>query len=275
LNPILKKIGFEGIPEIGDTVLPSEDFGPVSRFNSSGGEIIHKDQKMETAYRQIEWHWQEWRGRYDREEMSSIVDVPYKRYPRTFIPPPSEEFSIGKTSAGNYAVLASPTEFTNQTEKILVHKINLFLEIFGECEIFTESLDEMIPSPLRKLNWRVLPPGKRPWATLKQDINQVLSLVTDGSRPVIEHRFEVVNSYGSEFIAYGQAGFRGYVIFGFPHKDLYVCESIYFGNATYVFDDDWEELSKKTKAEILNENLQKARIIHREGWEKRIHDLLS
>ena len=104
---------------------------------------------------------------------------------------------------------------------------------------------------------------------------QILSLASKGNQSVIEHRFEVVNSYGSESVAIGQAGFRGYIIFGFPHKNLYVCESIYFGNATYVFEEDWEELSKRTKAEILNENLQKDRLIHIKGWEQKVHNLLS
>ena len=47
------------------------------------------------------------------------------------------------------------------------------------------------------------------------------------------------------------------------------------GNATYVFDKDWEELSKLTKAQILDEGLQRDRVIHRKGWHQRIRHLLS
>ena len=39
------------------------------------------------------------------------------------------------------------------------------------------------------------------------------------------------------------------------------------GNATYVFEENWEELSKLTKAEIIRGKLQKDRIIHRENWD--------
>jgi len=42
-----------------------------------------------------------------------------------------------------------------------------------------------------------------------------------------------------------------------------------------VLEENWEELSKKTKAEILNEKLQKARIIHRESWDDAITNLLG
>ena len=71
------------------------------------------------------------------------------------------------------------------------------------------------------------------------------------------------------------AGFNGYVIMGFTKKNLYLLESAYYGNATYIFDEDWRDLSKMTKAKILNENLQKDRIIHREGWEENIKELLN
>jgi len=84
-----------------------------------------------------------------------------------------------------------------------------------------------------------------------------------------------VNKYGPEFLAVGRAGFWGYVIFGFPDKDIYILESIYFGNATYVFADNWETLSTKTKAEILDAKLQKDRIIHKESWDRNIHALLK
>ena len=72
----------------------------------------------------------------------------------------------------------------------------------------------------------------------------------------------------------GRGGFSGYVVFGFPEKNIYVLESAYTGNATYIFDERWEQLSKMTKAEILNEQLQTDRIIHRVGWNRRIDDLL-
>ncbi|MFC1874656.1 hypothetical protein ACFLY3_00655 [Chloroflexota bacterium] len=273
-DPMLDHIGFSPERLVGDSVLPASDFGPISRYNADGKVIVHKDQPMETAYRQAEWRWQEWRGRYDTEEQSKIVDIPYDRYPRTFVPPPSVELTIGKTASGKYAALSSSIELSAYGKNYAIHIINLFLEIFGRCEVFTESLKEMISSPLRRLNWRILPPGEYPWPRLKSQIDQLLQYVTAGKRKVIEYRLEVINSYGPAFYAIGQAGFRGYIVFGFPDRNLFVLESMYFGNATYVFAEKWEDLSKKTKAEILSQELQKDRIIHREGWQQRIHKLL-
>ncbi len=92
---------------------------------------------------------------------------------------------------------------------------------------------------------------------------------------MIEHRLEAINKYNPDFAAVGEAGFHGYIILGFKEKNLYTLESLYYGNATYVFGENWEELSKMTKAQVLNESLQKDRIIHREGWDNQIAKILE
>ena len=51
-------------------------------------------------------------------------------------------------------------------------------------------------------------------------------------------------------------------------------ESLYLGNATYVFGDDWLNISMLTKNDIIQGKLSLARIIHDRGWEKKISELL-
>lgn len=115
-----------------------------------------------------------------------------------------------------------------------------------------------------------------PWEQLSKQLEPLVNLAKEGNRPFILHRLEKVYSYNPDFTAVGTAGFKGYVIMGFPSKNTFACESIYYGNATYIFAEKWEDLSKRTKAEILNANLQKDRIIHRVNqWDKRIEKLLA
>ena len=261
----LRDIGFSATPNVGETILPAA-IGPVGRFNSEGGYEIHRDQPMETAYRQAEWKWQEFRGRYDTEEMSKIVEVPYERYPRTFIPPPSVELSI-KELEGGETVLVSPTiKFVEKRDAELVHTINLLLELFGECELFNRDLTPIIEPKLVRLNWEVLPKGKLPWDQLQRHLRPIIERQPEGNRVVIDKRHEAISAFDPEFVAIGQGGFDGYVIFGFPFKSLYILESTQVNNATYVLDRDWEELSRMTKAELLNNDLHKERLIHRENW---------
>lgn len=273
-KPALEKAGFTSDMKNGESVLPAPAFGPISLFNAEGKYIKHKDRPMETAYRTAEWHWKEWHGQYDRVDQSKFVDVPYKRYPRSFVNPPSKELTISAIKDKKILV-SSVMTYSGNNEQEIVHTINLILEIFGECEFFKDDLSQIIKVPIVRLNWKILPPGQMPWAKLEQEVDPIIKNAPQGNQPFIYHRLEKINKFHPDFVAVGRGGFRGYVIFGFKGKSLYALESIYYGNATYIFGEQWEALSKKTKAEILNEKLQKNRIIHLVSWDGKINSLLK
>ncbi len=269
----LGKIGFQGI-EFGSAVLPSP-VGQISLFNAEGKYLKDKTKPKETAYRESEWHWKEWRGRDQTIERSKTVYVPYKRYSRVFVSPPSLELKIVKNPQGEIILVTPVLELNSKNEKGIIHAINLILEIFGECQTFSENLNDLLKVTIKRLNWRVLPEGKMPWQKLKQELKNVLDIAGKGKRIVIGNRIETVNKYNPEFVAVGTAGFTGYIILGFPKRKLYVLESAFYGNATYVFEKEWEKLSQMTKAEILTDSLQKDRLIHQNGWEAKIKTLLG
>src|SRR3989344_6170445 len=269
----LEKIGFESI-SIGSTILPSP-IGQTTLFNAEGKYLKDKTKPKETAYREAEWHWKEWHGRGETIEKSKTVYVPYKRYPRTCISPPALELSIVKNAQAENILITPILELNDQSEKEIVHAVNLVLEIFGECQIFAENLDDLFKTPLKRLNWKILPEGKMPWQKLNHELKNVLDSAGKGKKIVVANRIETVNKYNPDFVAVGTAGFTGYIVLGFPKKNLYILESAYYGNATYVFEKEWQKLSEMTKAEILNESLQKDRIIHQKGWEIKVKDLLK
>ncbi len=187
----------------------------------------------------------------------------------------SIELRIASTADGEKIVISEPVRFSIENHDRIRHIVNLFLEIFGECQVFDEKLSEIIHSPLIRLNWRILPPGEYPWDRLEAFVKPVIERAPGGNRPVIQDRLETINSYHPSFHAMGEAGFSGYIVFGFPSKGIFVLDSIYTGNATYVFDERWEELSKMTKSEILSEHLQKDRLIHLHGWHDQVKGLLG
>ena len=271
---LLPRIGFTDILNEGETVLPIYN-GPISNFNSEGKYLIHRDQPMETAYRQREWTWEQWAGYHETETRTEIVDVPYKRYPRTFISPSSVELSIVKNSENKRYVVAPEQILDLSNPDKLLHIINLFLEIFGYCEVLSKDLKSYVLKNLQRLNWEILPPGKWPWNKIKDKILPIIKQTNRQKQVVIEYRLKVITKFNPEFSAIGRAGFRGYLIFGFPEKNIYALESLFTGNATYIFEENWEYLSKLTKAEILKESLQKDRIIHRKKWDHHINDLLK
>lgn len=270
----LLKIGFPEKLVEGFLILPDGDLGTVSRFNSEGKFLIHKDQEKETCYRQVEWHWKEFRGRYDTEEKSKIVDVPYKRYPRTFIPPPSIEFIIRLNKKNEFVITTSPIPYTIDNHEKIIHAINLFLQIFSECSILTEDLNNISNGELKRLNWDVLPKGEMPWGELEGHLSPIIKKAPTGNQVVIEDRMETINNLKPEFYAIGRAGFNGYIILGFPKKNLFVLESLYYGNATYVLENDWISISKLTKAEILKNELHKERVLHLKTWRRNLNKIL-
>lgn len=266
--------GFSSDLAPGESVLPKA-VGSISTFNAEGKEIPLKDEPKETHYRQQEWTWKEFRGRYDFEEKSKIVDIPYERYPRQLIEPPAIELNVATDSEGEVFIISDPKEFVPENHELIIHVINLFLEIFGHCEIRSEDLDSIIRAPLRKLNWDVLPPGKKTWKELKPLIKDATESLSEGNKVVIDKRLESINVHEPEFVAVGRAGFTGYLIFGFPERNLYILESTQTNNATYVIENNWEALSGLTKAEILENDLHKERVIHRERWFNEINRILT
>lgn len=267
---LIEDLGFSKDIAVGESLLPPIK-GPVTRFNAEGREIVRRDKPMETLYRQAWWSWEDWVG----TKYSKIVDIPYKRYPRDFVSPPAVELVISENSKKDKVLLSPLLTKRSDSYPDIKHTANLFLELFGAFEFFAGNGDFIEIAKLTRLNWEVLPKGEMPWEKLKKDLDPLMQKTTKNKRHVIEFRFEDLNNRGADFVAIGRAGFSGYVIFGFKDLDLYILESMFYGNATYVLNKNWERISQLTKAEILNDSLHKERIIHREGWRLKIDDLFK
>jgi len=270
----LQKIGFGKNPSIGDTILPAK-IGRISRINAEGYNIVHKNQKMETCYRTVEWTWKQWAGRGYTKEVTEFREVPYKRYPRTFVPPEALEITVSTTKSGQ-KLLVSPEILLRQNEEKIKHSINLFLELFGHCNILKPDLSNISIPKIVRLNWDVLPPGEYPWDVRFNQVKPFINKAKRGNQSIISKRLEIINDYKPDFAAIGKNGFNGYIVFGFKQKSLYVFESVRTNNATYIFDSNWKSITQLTKKEILTQSLQKYRLIHRlKTWGNEISNVLS
>lgn len=264
----LKEIGFREL-STGETLVPSPKLGPITKFNANGKEIPQRDLPKETTYRQQYWEWEDWGGNHH----SRTVDIPYKRYPRKLINPPCIELTIIQ-SKGKKFVIAGNSFVKGQTsEEDILHQINLMLEIFRSAEILSENLEQYEIPRIRRLAWELLPSGDIPWKQFKQHLEPVLLQKSKGKKMIIAERLETVSAYTPDFHAIGTNGYHGYIVFGFSQMNLYIFETAEYGNATYVFEGDWETISHMTKAEIIAGNLCKHRFVHLEGWKKQIASL--
>jgi hypothetical protein len=209
-------------------------------------------------------------------EREGIVDKSYQRYPREHVDAYSQELSIHVNAVGTPMVTSGSYELqTDRSKAVLLNTIRMYVEIFGSCEIVTD-LDLVRDHPQRRqLNWVILPPGRRPWEESQSELGKVMQNLSASSQIVVKDRLNSISSYDPEFTAFGQHGFNRYVVYGWDKKRLYLLESTEVDNATYILKDDWESLSRLSKAEILATNAHHARLIHHKGWAGELKKLMT
>ena len=261
---LLLRAGFLEPELTGLKILPRA-IGPVSKFNSEGEDILLKDLPKERYYREAcikDWH-----GYYH------YVDIPDKRYHRKHIDAPLAEVSLVDINGDKYVISDLLNNIVSEKDAIK-HVINLFLELFGRCTILGKNKAPLVESvPVKRANWQILPEGAIVWETVSKAAGRIAD-----ERELVgqmqKHRFNTIIKYHPDELYYGTGGFHGYLVFVFKQKNIVIMENMIYGNATYVFNDDWKELSKLSKAEIIQKNLHLDRLVHSEKWVREIKKLL-
>lgn len=262
-NSQLLGIGFpseisEGISLLGRAI------GPVSRRNVYGSHVKLKHLPKETLYRDVcvkDWH-----GNYH------YVDIPYQRYKRNHIPAPEVELHVRSINDQLY-ILSDQLLKNDDRQEYNKHIINLFLEYFGSFEILDGNMQSTFHElPVHRVNWEILPPGDYPWEHIP---SEGIKLTGKNNKIRQQHIYDHIYRHSPSSITIGRGGLSGYIAFDFQEKGFVLLEHISYGNATYVFDNNWEQYSQLTKREIISGDLQRSRIIHREGWEHAIDSLFN
>lgn len=261
---LLLRAGFLEPELTGLKILPRA-IGPVSRFNSEGEDILLKNLPKERYYREAcikDWH-----GYYH------YVDIPDKRYQRKHIDAPLAEVSLVDINGDKYVISDLLNNIVSEKDAIK-HVINLFLELFGRCTILGKNKAPLVESvPVKRANWQILPEGAIVWETVSKAAGRIAD-----ERELVgqmqKHRFNTIIKYHPDELYYGTGGFHGYLVFVFKQKNIVIMENMIYGNATYVFNDDWKELSKLSKAEIIQNNLHQSRLVHSAKWVREIGKLL-
>ncbi|MEX5593221.1 hypothetical protein [Pseudomonas orientalis] len=262
-----EKIGIDFLQDDGDSILASS-VGKISSFNVSGKEVKRKDlpliKKSIPQYRT----WKDWHGKEHDGIQHRTMDV----YPIDFITPPAEKLSLKEIDGVMY--ISTRTIDLTDDQPPIIHLANLLFEYFGEFEIFDTSKHKISNIPARQLQWEVLPRGKYPWNKASGVLAPFLTKLSQSEKGVIEHRMREISKYEPDFLATGRGGYSGYFVYGFTDKKLHFLESIYLNNATYIFGENWEELSGLSKEEIINGEHEHLRVIHDKKWIGKARQLL-
>lgn len=240
--------------------------------NTIGEFKINKAKPKEESFQIHPWHLQDWGGNWH----DGISYISYERYARDFIEPKNIKFIFSRLKSGQSILTANLVFKKNSLNEKKLSQVkfivNLLVEALGKAEIFT--LDSITGMPIRKIktiNWKILPKGDRIWDFVKHGVSHV----SNSEKTMLQQRLKVLESYFPDEIYKGIDSYTGYLVFYFKRLNLYVFDSIVYGNATYIFTGDWEKISKLTKKQIVDNQIAQERIIHNDSWNLKIAKLLK
>jgi hypothetical protein len=258
------------------SVIPTEEQGKYSDRNLNGLEIIRKDLPKETHYNAIESpNWG------DASNGTHTVYLPYKKYPRNFQPPRELEIAMickdVRPNLPTYIIAFQVQEVLDKTakdfEKKLFEDLNLLQENVGTFGIEAAGIPIADYAKSLHVSWEILPPG-----TVDETIQRIFhgKTPTAQQKDVTTERYKFFLSLSPKSLVYGQSGFRRY--FGaLLEENLVVFENIEYGNAVYILFDNWEELSKLSRLDLMSGKFGTSfeRIIHTNGWKKVVRDIVD
>jgi hypothetical protein len=158
-------------------------------------------------------------------------------------------------------------------EQQLLESINLLQENVGLCGVAKPHTSFAEYAESLRLQWEVLPPGTR---------EEAMARIFSGRTPTpaevtrVGDRFDFLMGLRPAAMIYGRSGFQRY--FGAQlHKDLVLFENVEHGNAMYVMFDDWEQLSQKSRLELMSGRYGQGfeRVVHSGDWKDRLRRILA
>lgn len=263
-------------PIFPDRLMPHPMNGKFSMWNAQGREIIRRDLPMITKTFSVEApNFGDWS--YGSHDVSWDREV----YQRDFVPPSETELSIAllRTEPGDdpkfvfrFRVEQILSKASPDFADELFSTVNLLQENVGAADVFRSEAEAAEYLKTISVRWEILPPGER-----TETLNRVLSKFrnpSDDLKQKLLARYALLEKLKPVAYISGTSGFQRY--FGAQFKDdLVVFENLEYGNAIYVMFENWEELSKLSRMDLLrNRHNGFERIVHRSGWEQVLRDFI-
>lgn len=253
-----------GIIEFVDglVITPSYKYGPTCKKNTFGHFVADKGKpKAKRTVNTIEWTWEQWIGGGRTETHTKLVDIEKEVYQRKEYSPMMIQFICKTVNGNDYIVADLPNECDKELYK---HTINMFLEVFGYCQIFDDEYNFTIDKKnIKRCDWEILPKGIKIYVDKKMKEKEQEK--NTKRRDFNQGRSDYLQKTNYEDIYVGKNEFDGYYVF--KYKNFCILENGFYGNATYIIPSlSWEELTKKTKQELISESLMIDRIIHQSNW---------
>ena len=252
--------------------VPNPLAGRYSSANVLGMEKKRKD--LPKVYKSFSMEAPNWQG-----SGTHTVTQTREVYQIDFYPPKEVELSVTDIGIrdGSYLVKFAIDEVINRRthnfEQALLYNLNLLQENVGAIGVFESAATLAEYAATVRVDWQILPPGT---------VDEVLKAMLQGKRPitkeqeiVMRERITHMASLTPENYIVGSDEFVRY--FGARFGDDFVAfENARYGNALYVMHENWAELSKKSRVELLSGPQDEfERIEHRDGWKGRFKAMVT
>lgn len=245
-------------------ILPDVSNGRFSKYNVEGRTIVRKDLPKITKF--IPYELQDWGGNWHSGT------YPKKVYQREFWEPKflHLELNLIKQVNNNFFVKISVgvlDRTEEQFESELLFRCNLLQECVNNCDIYQAECSQEDYIKTAFVDWEIFPPGELSNERIYD------SIPDNANKPTQEEfneRMDIIKEANPIEFIQGKGQFKSYFGAKFPNGKV-VFENIYWGNALYVVHDNWEEVSKQPRSELmkidpLNRNF--TRIIHNKYWKE-------
>ncbi|MEQ8784216.1 MAG: hypothetical protein RIE06_31500 [Roseibium album] len=149
----------------------------------------------------------------------------------------------------------------------LLFCLNLLQENTGSCGIESSAMSREDYIATTLVDWEIFPPG-----SFDRFLAKAKSNILDNdpkTNRIIEERVNEFRRLSPDRYILGKGGFNRYIGAVLPNG-VVSFENIRYGNALYVLYEDWEEVSQRSRRELLQgTNANYERIPHAEGWVER------
>ena len=259
------------------SILPSPKVGRYSKYNVNGREIVLKDlPKIPKSYSREVPNFGDWsKGTHD---ITRDIMV----YPRKYWLPKNINVDVEllETTENSYVFKFSLDTIISKNsddfEEELLYHANLLQENCGVCNTFEANANDEDYIKTLYVNWELLPIGTR---SINSNIDYILTKFKNPSsqmKETVKERMEFLKELGADTIVLGTNKFNRYIGAKFEDKDIILLENFRYGNAIYVFLNNWEELSKLSRTKLLKNNDKDfARITHVGNWKEKVKDVIG
>ncbi len=250
-----------GLTEVGDIVLPAGIFGPQSRKNAYGYFNTDKTRPKERRYVSTNWIYP-----FGNTNASMVAADIYKEcYPKIEVEAYGIELQLYEDESKQQFVIVNMADEIRK--KYMKEAINLMLEIYGKCYVYDSVIRIENTIKRKRCNWEILPPGEMPSRHVEKQLKSMNKKTDTFDIARLKH----MEMYNATTIVEGVNGFKGY--YAYLYENHCVLESAFYGNATYIIPkENWEELSQKTKRELLDGKRLLGKIDHTEKWKQNVEN---